>query len=113
MHEPVQVIAGCRRLSVLKKTARLISGASVFAAELVNPSRGIQHFLLAGIERMTGRTNLDTKIVSERGPGNEFVATAAGYFDFGVGGMYVGFHDRWHRWWGFARRPVRPKGAEE
>ena len=98
MHESVQVIAGCRRLSVLRTTARLISGTSVFAAELVDPSGGIQHFLLAGIKGMTGRTNLDTQIVSERGPGKEFVTAAAGYFDFGVGRMYVGFHDRWHRW---------------
>jgi hypothetical protein len=61
---------------------------------------------------MTGRTNLNTQIASKRGLGSEFVAAAAGYFDFGVGGMYVGFHDRWHRWYGFVQGPVRPKGAE-
>jgi hypothetical protein len=87
-------------LSVLykKKPAQLISGAAVFTAELVDPSGGIQHLLLAGVEGMTGRTDFDTQIVSKRGTGNEFVAAAAGYFDFRVGGMYVGFHDRWHRW---------------
>jgi hypothetical protein len=47
---------------------------------------------------VAGGTNFNTQIVSKRGPGDEFVAAAAGYFDFRVGGMYVGFHDRWHRW---------------
>ena len=99
MHQSVRVYRGMSALSVLyKKTGAAEIRRGVFTAELVDPSGGIQHLLLAGIEGMTGRTNFNTQIVSKRGPGKEFVAAAAGYFDFRVGGMYVGFHDRWHRW---------------
>ena len=99
MHQSVQLDRGMSAFKrAVKKTALLQSAARILAAEFVDPSGRIKHLLLAGVEGMTSGTNFDTEIVSKRGPGNKLVAAAAGYFDFRIGGMYVGFHDGWHRW---------------
>ncbi len=67
---------------------------AVLATELVNPSTRIDDFLLACIERMTGRANLNDEVFTQCRPCGEFVATTTGHFDVAVIGMDLGFHFR-------------------
>jgi hypothetical protein len=75
---------------------------AVFAAELVNPATAVEDFLLAGVERMTGRTHFYEEILTQCGASNELIAAATGNLDFGVIGVNLGFHFRLS--WGAAVR---------
>ena len=65
---------------------------TVLAAELVDPATGVDDFLLARVERMTGRADLDCEVLTERAASRELVAATTGNFDIAVIGMDVGFH---------------------
>jgi hypothetical protein len=65
---------------------------AVLATEFIDPATRINDFLLARVERMTCRTDLDCQVLTQRGPGREFVATATGHFDIAIVGMNIGFH---------------------
>ena len=68
--------------------------AAVFLAELIHPAGGIDHLLLAGIEGMARRANLDMDLfLTQSGTGDDFVAAAAYDFDVLVSRMNVRFHD--------------------
>jgi hypothetical protein len=75
-----------------RATQRIALAETVLAAELVDPAAGIDNFLLTGIERVTGRANLDCEVFTEGAACGEFVATTTGHLDFAVIGMDVGFH---------------------
>src|SRR4029077_12455933 len=64
----------------------------VLLAELVHAASGIDHFLLAGVERVAVRANLDLQILSKCRAGLERVAARAGHGDLFVVGMSGGFH---------------------
>ena len=65
----------------------------VALAELVDASTGIDHLLLAGIERMTIRTDFNLQIVAERRPRLKSIAAAAAHGNFFVLRMDAGLHD--------------------
>ena len=58
--------------------------ATVFAAELVDTSPGVQDLLLARVERMAGGADLDVQLLAQGGTGVEFVAAAANDLDVAV-----------------------------
>ena len=64
----------------------------IFLAELVDAPSGIDHFLLAGVERVAVRAHLDLQVLSESGARLERVATRAGDRDLFIVGMNGGFH---------------------
>src|ERR1700689_3297820 len=66
--------------------------AGVFLAELVHATGGVHHLLLAGIKRMTVRTDVEAQIVADGRARLEGVAAAAGHRDFLVVRMGRGFH---------------------
>ena len=65
---------------------------TVLAAELVYATARVDDLLLARIERMTGRADLDHEVLAKRRTRREFVAATAGYLDIRVVGMGIGFH---------------------
>ena len=65
---------------------------AVLATEFIDPATRINDFLLACVERMTCRTDLDCQILTQGRAGREFVATTTGHFDIAVVGMNIGFH---------------------
>ena len=67
---------------------------SVFTAEFVDPTTGVDDFLLARIERMTSRADLDRKVFTECASGSEFVTATTGHFGIAVIRMDFGFHFR-------------------
>ena len=67
---------------------------TVFTAEFIDAATGIDDLLLTGIERMTGRADLDSQVITKRAAGGEFVATTTGHLGFTVIRMDVGFHCR-------------------
>src|SRR5207302_9393285 len=64
----------------------------VALAELLDAARRVHDLLLARVERMAGRANLDMQRLVHGRAGSERVAAAARYLDFGVLRMDVGFH---------------------
>lgn len=60
--------------------------------EAIDTATGIQHFLFAGIERVTLGTHVNVEVLGQRGTGLDDVPTAAGSLDVLVGRMDVGFH---------------------
>jgi hypothetical protein len=67
--------------------------AAVLAAELVYPSRGVHDFLLAGVERVAGGTDLYVELFVQGGTGRKLVTATADHFDVIVLRMYSGSHD--------------------
>jgi hypothetical protein len=65
---------------------------AVLAAELVYATARVDDLLLARIERMAGRADLDNEIFAERLTRRKFVAATAGDLDVRVVGMDIGFH---------------------
>ena len=65
---------------------------SVLLAELVDPARGVEDLLLAGVERMAIRADFDRQVVSQSRPRLECVPARAGDADFFVFRMRIGFH---------------------
>ena len=61
-------------------------------AELVDPTGGVHHLLLAGVERMARRADFEPQRLDDARPGGEGVPAAAGDLDFGVLRMDVGLH---------------------
>ena len=74
------------------KPAVKSAGQPVFMAEFVHPPGGIDDFLLAGVERVTGRADFDMQFLTQRGTRREFVTAAADNFDLVVLRMNFGFH---------------------
>lgn len=60
--------------------------------EAVDTAAGIQHLLLAGVERVALRTHIQANVFSQCGASFNYVTTAAGRFDFFVLRMDIGFH---------------------
>ncbi len=67
--------------------------ATVFTSELINTSRSIHDFLLAGVERMAGGADFDMQILTHSGTGSELIAATANHLDLFVFWMDIGFHD--------------------
>src|SRR5579875_494564 len=68
------------------------SGGRVLLAELVHAPRGVDDLLLAGVERMAVRADLDVQVVAQRRPRLERVAAAADHVDLFVLGVNRRFH---------------------
>ena len=60
--------------------------------EAINAATTVYHLLLAGIERVTGRTHIDMKIFTTCGTRLYGIATTAGGCYSLVFGMYICFH---------------------
>jgi hypothetical protein len=71
--------------------ARILSH-TVFLAELVYSSAGIDFLLFARVKRVARGTHFSTEILAEGRASCELVATTTGDFDVVVIGMDVGFH---------------------
>ncbi len=82
----MQALAGSR------PTPRPGSAHAVLAAELVDPTAGIDDLLLAGVERMAGGAHFDEEVLTERRARLEFVAATTSDLDGVVIGVNVGFH---------------------
>jgi hypothetical protein len=66
---------------------------AVTLTELLDAASGIDDLLLAGVERMAGRTDFNVKLVlAQRGTGYECAAAGAGHSHFLVIGVNAGFH---------------------
>jgi hypothetical protein len=65
---------------------------SVFLAEFVDATRGVEDLLLAGVERVAIRADFDRKVVSQSRPRLERIPAGAGHANFFVLGMRIGFH---------------------
>src|SRR3977135_624518 len=68
-------------------------GGRVFLAELVDAPGRVDHLLLAGIERMAVRTNIDLQVLAHGGARLKGVAAAAADGDLAVLRMDRRFHD--------------------
>src|SRR5216684_9402336 len=68
------------------------SGRRVLLAELVHATAGIHNLLLAGIERMAVRTDLNLQILADGRAGGKSISARAGDGDFFVIRMDAGFH---------------------
>jgi hypothetical protein len=66
---------------------------SVFFAEFIDATCGIQDLLLAGVERVTGRTHIKMQLFRKSRLGRKFVAAAADYFYVVVLRMNLRFHN--------------------
>lgn len=73
-------------------TAAQRSIDTVFAAEFIDATGRIENLLLAGVERMTNRTNVNMQLVRQGRLGYKFVAAATDDLDIVVLRMDVGFH---------------------
>ena len=62
--------------------------------EAVDTATGIQHFLLASVERVALGADVDVHVLGQRGTGLDDVAAAASGFDFNVIWMDIGFHGK-------------------
>ena len=80
------------RGQLLLWSPRGCSAHAVLATELVDAAARINDLLLARIEGMAGRADLDQEILAERRTRREFVAATAGDLDVRVVGMDIGFH---------------------
>jgi hypothetical protein len=79
------------------------SGAlAVLLPEAFNTASGVDNLLLAGIKRVTGRTNFNVKRLAIGGAGRENIATATGDVDFDV----VRVNSFFHFVSSFSARPV-------
>jgi hypothetical protein len=65
---------------------------AVLLPEFLHASGGIHDFLLAGIERMTGRADFYVQWFTERRTRSEGIPAAAGHRDIGVFRMDFRFH---------------------
>jgi hypothetical protein len=65
---------------------------TVFLAEFVHTSAGIDDFLLARIKRVARGAHLNKEILAERRARIELVATTTSYLDVVVIRMNIGFH---------------------
>ncbi len=81
---------GCRHN--LTRWQRTVLAHTVFLAELVYTSAGINFLLLARVKRMARGAHFNKEIPAECRASCELVATTTGDFDVVVIGMYVGFH---------------------
>ena len=75
-----------RRAQALRRAGR------VLLAELIDPTAGVDDFLLAGIKRMAVGADLDLKVLTDGRAGLEHVPAGAGHVDFLIFGMDAGFH---------------------
>lgn len=67
--------------------------AAVSFAEFVDPTCGIDNFLLAGVERVARRANIEMELLfGMRRAGLKRITATASHRDVVVVGMYVGFH---------------------
>jgi hypothetical protein len=72
-----------------------VGSTIVFLAKLVDASRRIKDFLLAGEERVAGGANLHMEFfLTQGGTGDELVAAATYDLDILVLRMNIRFHDR-------------------
>ena len=60
--------------------------------ESIDPTTGIQNFLLASVERVTFRTHVNKNVFTERGFGLNHIAAATGRFDRTIAGMNIWLH---------------------
>jgi hypothetical protein len=67
---------------------------AVFLAEFFHSAGGVNNLLLACIEWMALRAHFDIQRLAVGGTGFELVAATAGYGDFVVIRMNVGFHSQ-------------------
>src|SRR5690606_9647256 len=81
--------SGCGTSPMLRRAGAL---AAVALAELVDAAGRVHHLLLAGIERMAGRTDFHVERLAHGGARLELVAAAAGDVDLGVLRMNGFFH---------------------
>lgn len=74
----------------------LLAGLNpVLATEFIDAAGGVDDFLLAGIERMAGRTDIDADRVRFQGrTGLKRITAAARYGEVLVSWMDIGFHWR-------------------
>ena len=84
------------KLFSIDNTALLFG--TVTSSKFINSTSCIHNFLLAGIERMTGRTNFDTQVFLECWFSLKDVATWTGDSYFIVSWMYVFFHCKSLNW---------------
>ena len=66
----------------------------VLLAELVDAASGIEHLLLARVERVAARAHFDREVLPESRAGRERVAAGAGHRDVLVFRVDRRFHDR-------------------
>ena len=78
---------------LLHKNYRTLSGATtVLLLELAHSAGRIDNFLLAGIERVTCRTDFHMQFLAESGTGFEGITAGAHNLDGSVLRMNAGFH---------------------
>ena len=66
---------------------------TIFLTKFLNPSGGIDDFLLAGIEWMADRANLDMQGLAHGGTRLEYIAATAGNGNFLIIRVNICFHD--------------------
>lgn len=80
-------------LSLIFKSGLTLEHIAEFLVEFVHTAGGVNDFLLAGVERMAQRTNLDIEVFFFHSrTGSEFIAARASYVNFAVIGMSILFH---------------------
>ncbi len=67
---------------------------AVLLAEFFHATGGVHDLLLAGVERVALRANFDVQGLAVGGAGLERIAATAGYGNFVVIRMNVGFHSQ-------------------
>lgn len=66
----------------------------VFTTEFIDTTAGIKHFLLTGVERMAGRTNINVQSgLTQCGAGRKGLPTATSDIDVCIFWMNVGTHE--------------------
>lgn len=65
---------------------------TVFAAEFIHPSGGVNNFLLAGIKGVAGGAYVNMQLLGAGGARHKCIAATAHYFNFIILGVYIRFH---------------------
>ena len=85
--------AGCPFcLGAYRSGGRFAAQGAKLLVELLDTAGGIDDFLLASVEGMALRADLDVNRLFRCRTSREGIAAGAGNLDFIVGGMDVGFH---------------------
>ena len=75
-----------------ERVVGILAAHTVFLAELVHSTAGVNFLLLARVERVARGAHFYKEILAEGRSSRELVATTTGDFDVVVIGMNVGFH---------------------